>query len=82
MVMHRKIKRNRFKELLDKAYEDGFRYITDSDARAAGGSHSKAHLWDNGELANEELEHLLEIRKWAINNFLLITFEMANLTPF
>ena len=45
------------------------RFITDSDARAKGGAHALAHLWDNGKSASEELEHVLNIRALAISNF-------------
>lgn len=55
--------------LLDKAFASGMRYITDSDARAEGGAHAKAHLWDNGVQAEVELNNILKIRETAISNF-------------
>ncbi|MGB6153569.1 MAG: zinc-dependent metalloprotease [Pricia sp.] len=55
--------------ILEKAYDDGLRYITDQDARPQGGAHASAHLWDNGETAAAELEDVLKIRKVAIENF-------------
>lgn len=55
--------------ILNTAQKEGFRYITDSDARAEGGAHAFAHLWDNGKSAPEELEDVLEIRAKAISNF-------------
>jgi hypothetical protein len=55
--------------ILKKAQEDGLRFITDSDARAAGGAHALAHLWDNGKTAAEELNAILELRAQAISNF-------------
>jgi len=55
--------------VLDDAYSKGFRYISDSDARAAGGAHAYAHLWDNGNDIVSELNNVLEVRKFAINNF-------------
>ncbi|HKJ49134.1 MAG TPA: zinc-dependent metalloprotease, partial [Christiangramia sp.] len=55
--------------ILEKAREEGLIFITDSDARAAGGANALAHLWDNGKNAVEELEEVLKIRKKAINNF-------------
>ncbi|WP_026934944.1 zinc-dependent metalloprotease [Christiangramia echinicola] len=57
------------KSILEKAREDGLIFITDSDARAAGGANALAHLWDNGKNATEELEEVLKIRKKAIENF-------------
>ena len=55
--------------ILKKAQDDGLRFITDSDARAAGGAHGLAHLWDNGKTAAEGLNEVLELRKQAISNF-------------
>ncbi len=56
-------------KILDKAKTDGLRFIADSDARAQGGAHALAHLWDNGKSASEELNNLLAVRKKAISNF-------------
>ncbi len=56
-------------KILDKAKNDGLRFIADSDARARGGAHALAHLWDNGASASEELESLLKVRAKAISNF-------------
>lgn len=55
--------------LLADAYSSGYRYISDADARAAGGAHATGHLWDNGNDIDEELEAVLELRKKAISNF-------------
>lgn len=55
--------------ILDKARQDGLRYISDQDARPQGGAHILAHLWDNGANAAGELERVLEVRKQAITNF-------------
>ncbi len=55
--------------VLDEAKDQGLTFITDSDARSAGGAHAFAHLWDNGQNASEELNDVLEIRKQAIENF-------------
>ena len=55
--------------ILDESYNSGLRFITDADARATGGAHAFAHLWDNGKNATDELERVLEIRKKAIQNF-------------
>lgn len=56
-------------EILSNAYKQGLRYISDADARPAGGAHILAHLWDNGLSATEELERILEVREEAISNF-------------
>ena len=55
--------------ILEKAQQDGLRFISDSDARAEGGAHAFAHLWDNGKSASEELENVLKVREKAISNF-------------
>lgn len=55
--------------ILSKAQQAGLRYISDADARAQGGAHATAHLWDNGANAVEELEAVLELRKNAIKQF-------------
>lgn len=55
--------------MLENAYNKGMRFISDSDARATGGAHPSAHLWDNGEDASKELERVLEVRQKAISNF-------------
>ena len=56
-------------KILDNSYKDGFRFITDSDARAKGGAHSLAHLWDNGVSASDGLEDIIKVRNNAISNF-------------
>lgn len=58
-------------QILEKAREEGLRFITDQDARPAGSSHILAHLWDNGTNVSEELDKVLEVRKTAISNFSL-----------
>lgn len=55
--------------ILNDARKNGLQYISDSDARPQGGAHAYAHLWDNGALASDELDHVLELRALAINNF-------------
>tara|TARA_R110000868_G_scaffold91812_4_gene254419 strand:- start:25 stop:2430 length:2406 start_codon:yes stop_codon:yes gene_type:complete len=55
--------------ILEDAQNNGLRFITDSDARAEGGAHAFAHLWDNGKSASKELERILEVRAKAISNF-------------
>ncbi|MGS0497873.1 peptidase [Pseudoalteromonas sp. S1727] len=47
----------------------GLEFISDSDARAQGGAHPTAHLWDNGSSPSEELRRVLEVRKQALAQF-------------
>ncbi len=55
--------------VLKQAQENGFQFISDADARAQGGAHAYAHLWDNGENPSEELNRKLDLRKAAIAHF-------------
>ena len=55
--------------ILEGAFANGLRYITDSDARAQGGAHPGAHLWDNGPDAVVEMHNILSIRKQGMSNF-------------
>lgn len=59
------------KSVLDKAEEDNLQFISDADARAQGGAHAYAHLWDNGENPADELNRVLGVRAKAINYFSL-----------
>ncbi|MDB9782350.1 zinc-dependent metalloprotease [Winogradskyella sp.] len=56
-------------KILKGATKSGLRFITDADARATGGAHALAHLWDNGKSAANELEAVLALRTQAIKNF-------------
>lgn len=44
-------------------------FISDSDARAQGGAHPTAHLWDNGADPAAELRRVLEVRQQALDTF-------------
>ncbi|HSC39075.1 MAG TPA: zinc-dependent metalloprotease [Chitinophagaceae bacterium] len=58
---------------LDKILRDatakGMRFISDRDARAAGGLHPQAHLWDNGTNAIDELKEVMKVREKALAQF-------------
>jgi hypothetical protein len=56
-------------KILNDAFANGMRYISDQDARPKGGAHSNGHLWDNGSDISKELESVLKIRQLAIDNF-------------
>jgi hypothetical protein len=47
----------------------GLDFLSDQDARPAGSAHPETHLWDNGSDPVAQLEHLLEVRKIALNDF-------------
>ena len=54
---------------LEKTYDEGYEFISDSDARDVSGIHPRAHLWDNGNSASVELVRLLELRKARMQTF-------------
>lgn len=56
-------------EILMKGISKGLLFISDRDARAPGGAHPLAHLWDNGGNAADELKNVLAIRQKALQNF-------------
>ena len=55
--------------ILENAYNDGLRFITDSDARSKSGAHANAHLWDNENDVVKGLDNILAVRDKAINDF-------------
>jgi len=55
--------------ILEASQKTGLIFITDADARASGGAHPNAHLWDNGTSPSDELNRLIEIRKAALARF-------------
>jgi len=56
-------------KILTDATKNGLQFISDRDARAAGGLHPQAHLWDNGKNATIELKELMKVRKKALQQF-------------
>ncbi|MDQ3552020.1 MAG: zinc-dependent metalloprotease [Bacteroidota bacterium] len=56
-------------KILTDAYAKGLQFISDRDARAPGGLHPQAHLWDNGTNASDELTSVMKIRAKALENF-------------
>ena len=61
------------KTLLDSLVRDGLkrgiRFLTDQDARPAGGAHPLAALWDNGSDPIAELRHEIEVRRIGLDDF-------------
>ena len=55
--------------ILETAYSNGLRFITDSDARASGGAHYLGHLWDNSKSASDGLDNIIKVRNNSISNF-------------
>lgn len=55
--------------IITGAIDDGLQFVSDYDARPAGGAHPAAHLWDNGTDAVDQLNHVMEVRAKALDNF-------------
>lgn len=56
-------------KILTDASKKGLQFISDQDARAAGGLHPQAHLWDNGNDAVTELKEVMKVRAKALSQF-------------
>ena len=59
----------KLKQILNHAFDKGFRYISDADARPKGSANAYAHLWDNGNDIVAELQNVLEVRSFSVKNF-------------
>jgi hypothetical protein len=57
------------RKILDETIASGLLYVADEDSRDAGAANPLGNLWDNGSDAIEELEHLLKVRDYALENF-------------
>lgn len=56
-------------DIMAEYIDEGLHYISDQDARPMGGSHAKAHLWDNGADPTTELGRVLKVRAHALERF-------------
>jgi Met-zincin/Domain of unknown function (DUF5117) len=56
-------------KILTDAIKNGLQFISDRDARAAGGLHPYAHLWDNGNNPVAALKDVIKIRQKALAQF-------------
>jgi hypothetical protein len=61
--------RKELEDMLQNALKRGLYFISDRDARAMGGAHPTAHLWDNGKDITTELDNVLKVRQKALDNF-------------
>jgi hypothetical protein len=55
--------------ILQETIDKGLFYISDRDARAQGGAHPDAHLWEYGSDHVEQMTHILDVREKALNRF-------------
>lgn len=76
VVGHEANEKKELDKILDDAEAKGLLFISDQDARAPGGLHPSAHLWDNGKDAISELNEVIKVRAKA-----LAQFGTANLLP-
>ena len=56
-------------KILTDGTKKGLQFISDRDARPAGGLHPQAHLWDNGVDAVAELKEVMKVRAVALSQF-------------
>jgi hypothetical protein len=61
--------REELERIIQKGLSQGLSFLSDQDARATGGAHPYAHLWDNGREAHEELNRVMQVRALALKNF-------------
>ncbi len=54
--------------LLDAYQNQKLSFLSDQDARPQSSANPRAHLWDNGNSAAKELEHVLAVREIALKN--------------
>jgi hypothetical protein len=55
--------------ILNEARDKGMVFISDHDARAAGGAHPVAHPWDSGANAVDDLNRIMQVRAKALAGF-------------
>ena len=55
--------------ILARARAEGLLFISDADARPAGGAHPRAHLWDNAADPVAELHRMMNVRAAALARF-------------
>jgi len=55
----------------------GMIFISDPDSRQKSNLHPKASLWDNGENATQELQRMIKVRRFALNQFGLNTLHVG-----
>jgi hypothetical protein len=55
--------------LVNKFQSEGYKFISDADARPTGSAHPAAHLWDGGADPVTEMNRLLDVRRTAMKNF-------------
>jgi len=57
------------RNILEETVEMGLLYISDEAARPQSGMHPAAHLWEYGSDPVDQLDHIMDIRRIALDNF-------------
>jgi len=57
------------KNILEETVDMGLLYISDEAARPTSGMHPTAHLWEYGNDPVGQLDHIMDIRRIALDNF-------------
>lgn len=57
------------REILEETIDMELLYISDEAARPQSGMHPYAHLWEYGANPVEQLNHIMDIRRIALDNF-------------
>ena len=65
----KKEKQDALDEIMKETLDSGLFYLSDEAARPQGGSDSRAHLWDFGTHAAEQMDHIMDIRRVALDRF-------------
>lgn len=56
-------------KITEEVIGKGYLFLSDQDARPDGSVHPQTHLWDNGTNATEDLKHIMQVRRLALQNF-------------
>ncbi len=57
------------RKIMSETIAQGFRYVSDRDARSPSTAHPHGNLWDNGADPVLELQHLMQVRAIALQQF-------------
>ncbi len=60
---------NALNTIMADGIKRGLQFISDRDARAPGGLHPDAHLWDNGNNVVDGLKEVMKVRAKALQQF-------------
>ncbi len=64
--------------IVDRAYEQGMKFVSDAHSRSTDAAHADASLWDNGADPVAALEEAMDVRRIAMRNFDLSVIKDGN----